>query len=71
MNKKYIKKFGKHLKKLRQERGLTQEDLEVADEISRSTISMVEIGANDITLSKIKSIADTLGVDIRELFDFQ
>lgn len=71
MNKKYIKKFGKHLKKLRKERGLTQEDLEVADEISRSTISMVEIGANDITLSKIKSIADTLGVDIRELFDFQ
>jgi transcriptional regulator with XRE-family HTH domain len=53
MNKKYIKKFGKHLKKLRKERGLTQEDLEIADEISRSTISMVEIGANDITLSKI------------------
>ncbi len=71
MNKKYIKKFGKHLKKLRQERGLTQEDLEIADEISRSTISMVEIGANDITLSKIKAIADTLNIDIKELFDFK
>lgn len=71
MNKVYLRKFGKHLRKLRQERGLTQEDLVLSDEISRSTISMVEIAQNDITLSKLKLIADAMGLKVKDLFDFE
>ncbi len=71
MNKVYLRKFGKHLRKLRQERGLTQEDLALSDEISRSTISMVEIAQNDITLSKLKLIADAMGLKVKDLFDFE
>ncbi len=38
--------------------------------ISRSTIGMVETAKTDITLSKIKIIADALEVSPRDLLDF-
>lgn len=70
MNKEYLQKFANHLKKLRKQKGLTQDDLAISDEISRSTIGMVETAKTDLTLSKIKIIADTLGVSPKELLDF-
>lgn len=70
MNKEYLQKFAKHLKKLRKEKGLTQDDFD-CEEISRSMISLVEIAKTDITLSKIKTIADKLGVQPKDLLDFE
>lgn len=34
-------------------------------------ISLLEIGKTDITLSKIKALADALGVEVKDLFDFE
>ena len=59
------------MRKLRKERGLTQEDIALSDKISRSTISMVEIAQNDITLSKLKLIADAMELKVKDLFDFE
>ncbi len=70
MDKDYLQKFAKRIKYLRKERGLTQLNLET-DRISRSMISLLEIGKTDITLSKIKALADALGVEVKELFDFE
>ncbi len=70
MDKEYLQKFAKHLKKIIKEKGLVQDDFSNLKNISRSTISMVEIGKTDITLSKIKIIADRLGVHPKDLFDF-
>ncbi len=70
MNKVYIEKFGKHLKKLREQKGLTQDDLAVDAKVSRSMIGMIETAQNDITLSKIKSIAAALGLEPHELLKF-
>lgn len=70
MNKEYLQKFAKHLKKLRKEKGLVQDDFANLENISRSTLSMVETGKTDITLSKIKIIADRLGVHPKDLLDF-
>lgn len=70
MDKIYIEKFGKHLKKLREQKGLTQDDLAVDAKISRSMIGMIETAQNDITLSKIKSIATALGLEPHELLKF-
>lgn len=70
MNKEYLQKFAKHLKKLRKEKGLVQDDFANLENISRSTLSMVETGKTDITLSKIKIIADRLGVRPKDLLDF-
>jgi len=71
MDREYLQKFANNLKKIRKAKGITQDDLGAIDGISRSTIGMVETAKTDITLSKIKIIADALGVLPKELLDFQ
>ena len=70
VNKEYLQKFANNLKKLRKERKLTQEDLE-SENVSRSMISLVELVRSDLTISTAKAIADSLGVQVKELFDFE
>ena len=70
MDKRYVAKFGKHLKKMREERKMTQ-DMFDCDRISRSRVAQVETASSDITLTKVKAIADIMGVHPKELFDFE
>ena len=71
MDKEYIQKFAGNLKKLRKEKGVRQDDFLNVEGISRSTIGMVETAKTDITLSKVKIIANTLNVHPRDLLDFE
>lgn len=70
MNSEYLQKFANNLKRIRKVKGITQDDLGAIEGISRSTIGMVETGKTDITLTKIKIIADALGVSPKDLLDF-
>ena len=70
MNKPYLKKLGKNIKKYRLEKGLTQDDLGI-NGISRSMVSLIEIAKSDITATKLKIIADNLGIRVKDLFDFE
>lgn len=70
MDKVFLQKFAIRVKEIRKAKGLVQDDLD-SDRISRSTVSNIEIARNDITLTKIKALADGLGVEIKELFDFK
>lgn len=70
VNKDYLQKFAINLKKLRKQRKLTQEDLE-SENVSRSMISLIELVRTDLTISTAKAIADSLGVSVKELFDFE
>ncbi len=71
MNKEYLQKFANHLKNLRREKGIRQDDFLDIDGISRSTISMLETVKTDVTLSKLKIIAEVLGVQPKDLLDFE
>lgn len=70
MDKEYLQKFANNLKKIRKEKGIKQDDFINVNGISRSLVSMVEIAKTDITLSKLKIIADRLGVKPKDLLDF-
>ena len=70
MNKSFLEKLAKRLKYLREKRKLTQDDLGV-NGVSRSMISLLELAKTDVTVSKLKIIADNLGVEIKDLFDFK
>lgn len=70
MNYEYLKKFANNLKKIRKSKHIKQDDFLDVNGISRSTIAMVETAKTDITLSKLKIIADVLGVNPKELIDF-
>jgi len=71
MNKEYLQKFANNLRRIRKEKGLKQDDFLNINGISRSTIVMVETCKTDITLSKLKIIADVLNVSPKELLDFE
>ena len=71
MNKEYLQKFAKNLKKIRKSKGIKQDDFLDTEGISRSLIGMVETAKTDITLSKLKIIADRLDVQPKDLLDFE
>lgn len=63
------KKIGAFLRSLRQEKGLTQEQLAEHFNISNRTISRWETGSNMPDISIITELADFYEIDIRELLD--
>lgn len=66
----FDQQFGRKLKALRKRARLTQDQL--AERVSRTTdtISNIERGTSPPRLSTAKALADALGVEIAELFQF-
>lgn len=69
-DKRFHKKFGKRIKELREEKGLTQEELSFEIGAGNSYIAIAENALRDVPLSKIHKIAKALGVSLHELFEF-
>jgi transcriptional regulator with XRE-family HTH domain len=67
---KFLKAFGKNLKKIRLSQGFTQEDLANTAEISISQIQRIEYGEINTTIASSKAIADALEIEVAELFQF-
>jgi len=66
----YLKEFGENLKKIREQKNVTQAQLAIDCDFDVSVISRIERGAVNTSLSNIKSISKALGVEMKELFDF-
>jgi transcriptional regulator with XRE-family HTH domain len=54
--------FGKVLRQLRKEAGLSQEQLALEAEIQRNYISLIELGRNQPTITTIFKLAHALGI---------
>jgi transcriptional regulator with XRE-family HTH domain len=67
---KQLKVLGGHVKKLRLEKGLTQEQVSFRANISFSTYSTLEAGKLNPTVATLLAIADVMKVDLKELCDF-
>jgi len=59
--------FGARVRRLRQERGLSQEKLAATSDIHWTYLGQVERGRRNLSLHNILRIARTLGVDAGEL----
>jgi transcriptional regulator with XRE-family HTH domain len=64
MNKTLLLEVGLRIKKLRQSYGLTQDDMAFKMEMSVNMISNYENGKCDISISKLKQIADVLDTSV-------
>lgn len=62
--------FGKKVRDLRKERGLSQEQLAHFANVHRTYIGMIERAEKNITLLNIEKIAVALEVEIDELLKF-
>lgn len=69
-NTDYLVAFGKNLKKIRLEKGLTQEKLAFSIGVEISQISRIERGILNTTISTAEAIAKALDIPMKELFDF-
>jgi transcriptional regulator with XRE-family HTH domain len=69
VKKTILVKFGKKIREVRVERGLSQEALADIANVHRTYIGMVERAEKNITLLNIQKLAKALKIDIKELFD--
>lgn len=67
-NKEILKTFGEKVRKIRNEKGFSQEELAHKADLHRTYIGMIERAEKNITLLNIEKIAKALEVDIKELF---
>lgn len=66
---RYIaRQFGKRVRSLRKERGLSQEEFAAQCELDPSYVGGIERGERNPALKNIARIADTLKVRVRDLF---
>lgn len=60
--------IGWNLKRIRVDRGLSQERLALESGIDRSYVGRVERGSENVTVSTLEALAGVLGVEVIELF---
>ena len=60
--------IGWNMRRLRVERGLSQERLALASNIDRSYVGRVERGSENVTVSTLEAFAAVLGVPVAALF---
>lgn len=61
------KRFGAHIKAQREAEGIPQRIVAHALNIDTSTLSKMELGERQITISMIKPLADILKIDYKDL----
>lgn len=69
-DKKYLKDFGKNLRKLRLAQSLTQEDLNHKADLGKNQTGLIERGEINISICTLKALAKALAVKPKDLLDF-
>jgi len=62
------KKFGKNLKRLRLEKGISQESLALSADLDRTYIPSIEKGERNVSITVVEKLANALNVSILEFF---
>ena len=75
MNIEYEKKFGNNIRRIREERKMTQDTLSTklqlnGCDITRSAVAKIEVGQRHVYLDEIKLIKEILNTTYDELFYF-
>lgn len=65
-----IKRLGANIKKIRTKNLLSQEELSYKADLDISQIGRIERGQVNTSVSVLQKIASALGVELKELFDF-
>ncbi len=68
--KRARKAFGKRIKQLRKEQGITQDQLAYESELSRVEIARIETGARGASFETMLSLSKGFNIPLKELLDF-
>lgn len=64
----FLKQVGDNIRRIREEKGISQQELSYRTEISRNQIGRIERGEINTGLSTIYEIAKGLEVEVKEFF---
>ncbi len=64
-------KIGQKVKMLREEKGISQEELSFCANIHRTQVSRIENGENNVSMRSLVRLANYFQVEINEFFDFK
>lgn len=67
-DEKFLLRFGKNLKKVRNKRGMTQEDLAEISGLTLSQIARIETGRLNTSISTVNVLLRSLDITANELF---
>jgi transcriptional regulator with XRE-family HTH domain len=66
-----LKKFGLHVKKIRTELGMSQDDVVLnSDKLIKATVSDIENGKRNLSFTTLLDLAKGLGKHPKQLLDF-
>ncbi len=73
MDQQYSERMGRHLAKLRQDKGLTQEQLAArlqvqGCDLTRSALAKIEVGQRHLYPDEIKALSAVLGISYEQIF---
>ena len=68
---KITEKFGNKIKEIRQELGISQEELSFRAELHRTYISSIELGKRNVSLINIEKLAKALECEITDFFTYK
>jgi transcriptional regulator with XRE-family HTH domain len=70
-NHRYLQAFGANLRRLREERNLSQEELYDLAGLSKNQVGNIERGEVNTTISTAYAISRALNIDVSNLFVFE
>ena len=66
-DKRILNAFGRNLRKIRHEKGISQEELEFESGLSKNVVGNIERVEANPTLTTIKALAKGLGISPKDL----
>lgn len=69
-DKKLMLQFGENLRKIRKEKGLTQEELSYRSGLALSQIARIETGKLNTSICTVSRLAKALEMSTKDLFSF-
>lgn len=70
-DEKFIKALGKHIDKLRKEKGLSMAEMALACDMERAQVFKLSKNGLNLTASTLLQVAKGLDVPVSELFNFK
>jgi transcriptional regulator with XRE-family HTH domain len=67
---KYLRDFGKNLRRLRNKKSISQEALATDAGIGKNQVGLIERGEVNVTINTIKKLTKHINVHPKELLDF-
>ena len=65
-----LNNIGKRIKQLREERGISQEELSFGANIHRTQVSRIETGQNNVSIKSIAKLVEYFNIEYPDFFDF-